>query len=165
MRRVEYLAVDEILPAERNPKLHAARDIDASITRFGFVEPIVMDERTGRLVAGHGRLEDLLTKQQGGGAPPDGIVVDEQGRWRVPVVRGWSSADDAEAAVRLVSDPAPSAAKTTRARSKVQAINELKTLSKDPAWTEFKGAVDLKDLNAEQQIAAFEAWRSEAKAS
>jgi ParB-like chromosome segregation protein Spo0J len=58
-RWIDYVPLDEIAEAHRNPKLHDRRGIRASVTRFGFVEPITIDERTGRLVAGHGRLEQL----------------------------------------------------------------------------------------------------------
>lgn len=97
----EYIALAEVVPAVRNPKRHDEAEIAASIRRFGFVEPILMDERTGRLIAGHGRLEVLMGIERSGEAPPAGIVVD--GGWRVPVLRGWSSVDDGEAEALLVA--------------------------------------------------------------
>lgn len=69
-RRLEYVPLDELKPAERNPKRHAGDAIQASIGKFGYVEPIVLDERTGRLVAGHGRLEALLAERDSGKPPP-----------------------------------------------------------------------------------------------
>lgn len=95
-RRIEYIALDDITPAERNSKDHDASLIGASMERFGFIEPGVLDERTGRLVAGHGRREKLIEKRDAGETPPEGIHVLD-GVWSVPVVRGWSSVDDAEA--------------------------------------------------------------------
>lgn len=99
LRSIEYRPLDEVdnLRAERNAKGHDAPGIAASIGRFGFVAVPEIDERTGRLVAGHGRLDALLEAQQSGDQPPDGIDVDESGGWLVPLVRGWSSVDDDEA--------------------------------------------------------------------
>jgi DNA modification methylase len=102
-RRLDYLPLDDIEPATRNPKRHAGDAIAASIERFGYVEPIVMDERTGRLVAGHGRLEQLRAARDAGNAAPDGVKVLRSGVWQVPVNRGWSSKDDAEAEAYLAA--------------------------------------------------------------
>lgn len=101
-RRVEYVALDEIRAADVNPKQHDIGEICASIIRQGFVEPPVVDERTGKLVAGHGRLEALAAIQKQGTSAPAGIQV-LQGRWFAPVVRGWASKDDAAARAYLVS--------------------------------------------------------------
>lgn len=66
-RRIEMMPLADVKPALRNPKTHDAEAIGASVERFGYVEPMVLDERTGRLVAGHGRLEHLLALQKKGG--------------------------------------------------------------------------------------------------
>lgn len=95
-RRIEYIAIDVLPPADRNAKGHDDALIGASMDRFGFIEPCLLDERTHQLVAGHGRRERLIAKRDAGEDPPEGIVVHD-GMWTVPVVRGWSSADDAEA--------------------------------------------------------------------
>lgn len=95
-RRIEYIAIDVLPPADRNAKGHDTALIGASMDRFGFIEPCLLDERTHQLVAGHGRRERLIAKRDAGEAPPEGIVV-RDGMWTVPVVRGWSSRDDAEA--------------------------------------------------------------------
>lgn len=96
-RRLEYLRLSDIVGAERNPKLHDEAGIAASIAEHGFGELPLMDDRTGRLVAGHGRITDLRDKFQRGQDPPDGIVVDDDGEWTVPVIRGWQSGDDLKA--------------------------------------------------------------------
>jgi hypothetical protein len=97
-RRLRYVPLDEVTRAITNPKLHAGEQIAASMDRFGFLEPVLHDGRTGRLIAGHGRLEELLRRRDDGdGAPPEGILVGSDGVWKVPVVYGWSSRDDAEA--------------------------------------------------------------------
>lgn len=99
---MEYLPLDELQGHPENPKDHDLALLAASMDRFGYVEPQVLDERTGRLIAGHGRLERLRADRAEGKAPPEGIVVDEAGRWLVPVARGWSSVDDDEAKGYLV---------------------------------------------------------------
>lgn len=102
-RTLEYLPVDRLVPADRNPKRHDQATLGASISRFGYIEPIVLDERTGKLVAGHGRLEQLRSRASAGEEPPEGVTVDADGNWLVPVVRGWASADDAEAEAYLLA--------------------------------------------------------------
>lgn len=100
-RTLEYLPLRDVKGAERNPKGHSP-EIGESIGRFGYVEPIVLDERTGRLVAGHGRVESLRARQRKGEAPPDGVR--EQGvEWLVPVLRGWASRSDTEAEAYLLA--------------------------------------------------------------
>lgn len=92
-RRLDYLPLDDVVPAARNPKAHDEVALQDSLDAFGYVEPIVLDERTGRLVAGHGRVEALRQLRARGEDPPEG--VDSQ--WRVPVLRGWASRDDKHA--------------------------------------------------------------------
>ena len=100
---IVYVAVVDLAPAPRNPKRHAAAAIEASVQRFGFAEPIVRDERTGRIVSGHGRREVLLEMERRGLAAPSGVVLDDRGRWTVPVVSGWRSKDDADAEAFLLA--------------------------------------------------------------
>ncbi len=76
--------------------------IGSSISRFGYVEPIILDERTGRIVAGHGRRETLLRMRAAGEAPPTGVRA-HNGDWLVPVVRGWTSKSDKDAEAYLLA--------------------------------------------------------------
>ena len=101
-RWLDYLPLDEIEFAERNPKGHDLPGIGGSIDLHGMGEVPLMDERTGRLVAGHGRIEALRLRQAQGGSPPDGLTVAADGAWLAPVVRGWRSASDAAAASYLI---------------------------------------------------------------
>jgi DNA modification methylase len=73
------------------------------MARYGVVEPPVVDERTGRLVAGHGRLEAFADAKAVGLDVPEGVRVNAKGEWLVPVIRGWSSRNDAEAEAYLVT--------------------------------------------------------------
>lgn len=100
---MEYMIVSELIPADHNPKDHAEEDIHASISRFGFADPALLDERTGKLIEGHGRVDDLLKREQAGEDPPEGIVKNAAGKYLMPVMRGWSSEDDAEAEAFLIT--------------------------------------------------------------
>lgn len=101
-RTLEYHRITDLQRAEANAKGHDVEGIAASVRRFGFVEPIILDTRTMRLVAGHGRLDDLEAKQAAGDDVPDGIDVDDDGTWLAPVIH-WTSADDAEAEAYAVA--------------------------------------------------------------
>lgn len=96
-RWVEALPLSEIQRASRNAKLHDQAGITASVERFGFAELPLLDERTGRLVAGHGRIEALTKLAKSGAPTPAGVERSPDGEWLVPVLRGWASGDDAEA--------------------------------------------------------------------
>lgn len=58
-RRIELMPLGQLQVAKRNPKKHSG-DISTSVGRFGYAEPILLDERTGRIVAGHGRCPTRL---------------------------------------------------------------------------------------------------------
>lgn len=93
-RRTEYVDLDTIRPAPRNAKRHT--DLGPSFDEFGYMDSVIIDERTGLLIGGHGRTEKLAELRTAGADPPDGIRV-EDGRWLIPVQRGWSSRDDRHA--------------------------------------------------------------------
>jgi hypothetical protein len=100
--RIEGMPIDTLQDALKNPKLHS-NEIENSIGRFGYVEPIVLDERTNRIVAGHGRKAALLKLKSSGDVPPIGVVVNEKGEWIIPVIRGWASKNDKEAEAYLIA--------------------------------------------------------------
>lgn len=102
--RVEYVDLDTLVGATRNPKNHELAAIRASIARFGFVTPAVLDGRTGRLVVGHGRTKALRAMKDDGETPPQGVTLGAAGEWLVPVNYGWASRSDAEAEAYLVVD-------------------------------------------------------------
>lgn len=110
--RIEHMALSDLLARfhPRNPKDHDLLAIEASFERFGFADPVLLDERTGIIAAGHGRLEALSVRasRQGEsdapGAPRWVIANDDGGDWRVPTVRGWSSADDDELLAYVITD-------------------------------------------------------------
>ncbi|RVT43946.1 ParB/Srx family N-terminal domain-containing protein [Sphingobium algorifonticola] len=58
-RQLEERAVALLKPHARNPRTHSKKQIgqiEASIRRFGFVNPVLVDEKD-RIIAGHGRVE------------------------------------------------------------------------------------------------------------
>lgn len=102
--RVELVDIDELPDALVNPKGHDIAAIVASIRHYGVVEPSVLDERTGRLLAGHGRRDALRWMRENAEDPPRGVVVSTAGGgWLAPVVRGFSTSSDEEAQAYVVA--------------------------------------------------------------
>lgn len=101
-RRLEYMKLSAVKVATVNPKDHDIGEICVSIQKRGFVELPAIDERTGKLVAGHGRFEALAALKKQGAKLPAGLRI-EKGEWMVPVVRGWASKSDADAQAYLIS--------------------------------------------------------------
>lgn len=102
-RHIEHLPLSELLDDKRNPKQHDLPTIDASVGRFGFIESIVRDDRTGRTISGHGRTKQLRAMKERGEMPPEGVILREDGEWLVPVTVGWASRTDTEAAGALIA--------------------------------------------------------------
>lgn len=94
---LSYVRLDELQADPDNPKDHDLGALHGSLDVHGYVEPVIRDGRTGRLVAGHGRTETLAQKMAEGQSPPEGVRVDGDGVWMVPVVDGWQSRSDADA--------------------------------------------------------------------
>lgn len=102
-RRIEYVRLDALPDHPHNPRNHNLDDIRASVVRFGFTTPPLVDGRTGLLAEGHGRKKAALELESLGAELPDGVHTDPDGRWLVPVVHGWSSTDDTEALAYLLA--------------------------------------------------------------
>lgn len=103
-RRLAYVPLEELRPAVDNgDRIHDLPAVIAAIRDLGFNDPLFTDDRTGRLVSGHGRVEALVQMQLDGMPCPEGIVVDDDGGWLVPVVRGWDSKTDARATAQLLA--------------------------------------------------------------
>jgi DNA modification methylase len=97
--RIEMVPLSTLATWPGNPKAHDPETLGESFDRFGFIDPVIIDEGTGRLVAGHGRREKLLQLKDSGGAVPGRVRVRADGEWLVPVLRGvrFKSEKDAEA--------------------------------------------------------------------
>lgn len=106
-RRLVYVNLSDLVPATRNARLHNLPDLLSKMERFGYLDPVIIDERTGRVVGGHGRMETLQEAKEAGLDAPEGVVV-TKGDWQVPTVQGWASRDDFEAdAANLALNPSP----------------------------------------------------------
>lgn len=100
---IEYTPLDEIQKWPRNPKQHDLEQIKASLRRHGYIDPIVRDSGSGRIVAGHGRSEALTQMHAAEEKAPDRVEVMGDGRWAVPVLGGIAFKDDHEAEAFLVA--------------------------------------------------------------
>src|SRR3990170_1532514 len=73
----------------RNAKDHDLGEIHESFRRFGYLERVIVNEETGHVIAGHGRIEGLERDRQSGLEPPEGIEKggksgDGSYEWLVP---------------------------------------------------------------------------------
>jgi hypothetical protein len=101
---IEYVALADLKRHPRNPKDHDIGAISGSVNRWGFAEPVVIDERTGYLAAGHGRIDTLAQLKAQGGEPPVNVqLADFDGDWLIPVVRGNTFNSDSELEAFLVA--------------------------------------------------------------
>jgi hypothetical protein len=74
--QTQKMKVSQLTPANYNPRKisdRALQGLQSSIERFGMVEPIVWNQRTGNIVGGHQRLKVLKDK---GVEETDVVVVD-----------------------------------------------------------------------------------------
>lgn len=74
--RIERRKVSDLTPADYNPRdisERALQGLSESVKRFGLVQPIIVNERTGNVVGGHQRLKVL---DGAGEAETDVVVVD-----------------------------------------------------------------------------------------
>ena len=101
--KVEYIRIDKIVGADLNHKDHDIGVLITSIKRFGFTSPIIINEDSKKLVAGHGRLEALITMYKNGYSLPKGILKEDD-MWLVPVVTGLNFENEEEALSYLIAD-------------------------------------------------------------
>lgn len=102
--RIEYMTLTELQRWPDNPKDHDLGELHTSMDRFGYTNPILIDETSGMMVGGHGRLEVLEQKKRSGMEPPKRVVVREDGEWLVPVIRGIGFKDYDEAVAYAMAD-------------------------------------------------------------
>lgn len=130
----EYVPLDSIRGATRNPRKHDIPLLCRLIRRFGFVALPTLDANTGQLVAGHGRTLALRSMRDSGEIPPKGVLAG----WMVPVRRvAFESATEAEAYVL---------ADNRASESSVWVYDELRAVLEDLA--EADAAADLGWSNA-----------------
>lgn len=87
-----------------NPKAHELAQIKASIRRFGFVQPPLIDDATNTMTAGHGRCEALEQMRVAGEVVPSGVSMSADGSWIIPVLRGISFASERERDAYVIAD-------------------------------------------------------------
>lgn len=74
----------EIVGHPSNPKDHDIGETVVSIQRFGFLDPIVYNVRTNRLLSGHGRVEALRQMKLNNYPRPRNVERLSNGDWGVP---------------------------------------------------------------------------------
>lgn len=100
--RIEYMPLGKLPAAKRNPKQHDVETIRASIVRLGFNDPVAINERTGRLVEGAGRLKALRSLKRANEPAPERVRVKGK-MWLLPVLRGVDFETDEEAEAYLLA--------------------------------------------------------------
>jgi len=147
--RIEYVDLDALSDhrAERNAKRHRIDELDASMRRHGYAAPVMIDEGTERVVAGHGRIDTLITRRSAGREAPDGVHV-RDGKWLVPVVRGIAFKDPTEAMSYLLADNQIQ----MLAGYDWHELNEIaKVVADSPEGLVGTGFVDLKEIEAQME--------------
>lgn len=100
--RVTRLRVADLAPYARNSRLHSSAQVDQladAIRRFGFTNPVIVDERR-EIIAGHGRVMAAL--RIGLDEVPGVVIAD--GEWSEDDVRAYRIWDNQSA---LLSEWSP----------------------------------------------------------
>lgn len=77
--RLELRLIRDLLPADYNPRRAIKKgsklwkDLEASIEEFGFVQPVIWNQRSGRIVGGHQRITVLQAR---GVTEVETVIVD-----------------------------------------------------------------------------------------
>lgn len=101
---IDWVPLLELATWPSNPKAHDAQTLGESFERFGFIDPIIVDEGTKRIVAGHGRRERLIDMKRQGMPAPGRVHVRADGEWLVPVLRGVRFKSEHEAEAYLLAN-------------------------------------------------------------
>lgn len=76
-------------PWPKNAKAHDLAFLGEVFGENGFAEFPVFDEGSGKMVAGHGRVEKLVKMRDAGETAPPRVKV-KDGKWLVPTIRGMT---------------------------------------------------------------------------
>src|SRR5437870_5168470 len=101
---IEYWPLGKLQKHPRNPKNHRLDEIHKSMDRFGYTSPILIDERSGQVCAGHGRIDTLMERFAKDPALPLLHNVRQNGEWLVPVIRRLSFKNEGELEAYLIAD-------------------------------------------------------------
>ena len=55
--KIDYVDIDTLKPWDKNPKRHDIEMIKDSMDKFGITQPILVQKKSNRVIAGHGRLQ------------------------------------------------------------------------------------------------------------
>lgn len=102
MPELGLVQLEKARPMPGNPRTaHRVGALVASLRRYGFGQPVTINQTTGHVIAGNGRLQALRKMKAAGEPPPEGITARGKS-WHVPAYFGqWSTAAEAEAALAL----------------------------------------------------------------
>lgn len=83
---LQWQTLESLAEMPGNPKLHDLPAIERAAARWGFLDPLLVNLTTGRLLSGHGRLKALRAMRADGEAPPRYVKMVDSGAWLAPVV-------------------------------------------------------------------------------
>lgn len=99
--KIEYRPLSSLVPMAGNSKSHSTETTIASILKYGFRDPIGLDDTLnngrGGIVEGHDRRAALIELKAKNCNAPDGILIDSDGDWLVPCIVGINAKTEAEA--------------------------------------------------------------------
>jgi hypothetical protein len=78
--------VDALVEWDRNPKDHDVDLIKGSLRLYGYVRPVMVNERIGKMLFGHGLTEALRQMREAGEDRPKRVQEGKGGAWVVPVL-------------------------------------------------------------------------------
>lgn len=105
----KYIDIYDAIPNERNSKDHDVGVLCESMIRFGFTQPVLINESDNKILAGHGRIKALQQLHNKGYDAPKRIDVavdmenGERETWMVPCYY-INIKDKAEAEAYLIAD-------------------------------------------------------------
>lgn len=105
----KYIDIYDAIPNERNSKDHDVGVLCESMIRFGFTQPVLINESDNKILAGHGRIKALQQLHNQGYDAPKRIDVsfdiedDKIQTWYVPCYY-INIKDKAEAEAYLIAD-------------------------------------------------------------
>lgn len=103
MITLELKPLSKLVGWAGNPKSHDIKAIQRSLERFGFVSPVVLDNASGKILAGHGRVAALRALKAKKSEAPARVVVEGKD-WMVPCLVGVEFANEQEAQAYLLAD-------------------------------------------------------------
>lgn len=79
------ICIEDAVELPDNPKNHVIALIKNSYDKFGFVRRPLINSLNNHIIAGNGRIGELLTLKNKGDQPPQGVKITTEGKWEIPV--------------------------------------------------------------------------------